>query len=331
MACADGGAGGGGDVEAGLSVQVPTAVVSVSGGKDSTATALVAIETYGRARVRLVMADTGHEHPLTMAYVQDYLPGALGLPIEIVRADFTSDFARKRAYIVDKWPGKGVPVEVINRALAVLHPTGVPFLDLCMWKGRFPSRKAQFCTEFLKRNPLDRFTIDLARSGQTVESWQGVRRDESPSRKDALERERSDWGWDIVRPLVTWTADEVFSYADRRGVAPNPLYRLGMKRVGCMPCINCGKDELREIAARWPAEIERVREWESIVADCSKRGIATLFFQINTKGGTDAEYAAANGIDARVDWSRTSRGGTQFDIVRFMPATECSSVYGLCE
>ena len=29
-----------------------------------------------------------------------------------------------------------------RRALAVMYPSGNPFLDLCMWKGRFPSRMA---------------------------------------------------------------------------------------------------------------------------------------------------------------------------------------------
>jgi 3'-phosphoadenosine 5'-phosphosulfate sulfotransferase (PAPS reductase)/FAD synthetase len=56
----------------------PLAVVSVSGGKDSTATALLAIERYGRENCRFVMADTGHEHEITTAYVTDYLPQALG-------------------------------------------------------------------------------------------------------------------------------------------------------------------------------------------------------------------------------------------------------------
>ena len=301
----------------------------MSGGKDSTATALVAIEQYGRERVRLVMADTGHEHPLTMAYAQDYLPGALGLPVEIVRADFAKDFARKRAYIADKWPGKGVDAATVERALSLLHPTGIPFLDLCMWKGRFPSRKAQFCTEFLKRNPLDQHIIALAKIGP-VESWQGVRRDESLNRRNALARERSDGGWDIVRPIVDWTAADTFACMAQHGVTPNPLYSRGMKRVGCMPCINCGKDELLEISKRFPDEIARVAEWEQLVADCSRRGLTSFFFKDAT-GGSDEEYAAANAIGQLVAWAHTSHGGKQFDMGRLMPVTECSSVYGLCE
>jgi Lon protease-like protein len=34
-----------------------------------------------------------------------------------------------------------------------------------------------------------------------------------------------------------------------------------MGRVGCMPCINCRKDELREIALRFPETIERIERW----------------------------------------------------------------------
>src|SRR3546814_5551271 len=73
-----------------------------------------------------------------------------------------------------------------RRALKVLHPTGNPFLDLCLWKGRFPSRKAQFCTEELKRNIAVEFQVDLIDQGHTVVSWQGIRRDESLNRRDAL-------------------------------------------------------------------------------------------------------------------------------------------------
>ena len=51
-------------------------------------------------------------------------------------------------------------------------------LDLCMWR-RFPSRKAQFCTEELKRYMAVAFQIDLIDAGHQVLSWQGVRRDES--------------------------------------------------------------------------------------------------------------------------------------------------------
>lgn len=308
------------------------AVVSVSGGKDSLASALVAIERYGADRVRLVHADTGNEHPLTEHYVRDYLPGALGLPIDIVWADFSRDIERKRGVVLTKWVAEGVSDDVIQTALAVLVPTGNPFLDLCIWKGRFPSRKAQFCTQELKSRPLNQFILD-AQGGATgpLESWQGVRRDESINRRDALLWEIGDGGWWIHRPIIHWTAEQTFEIAARHGIEPNPLYLQGMGRVGCMPCINCGKREMSEIFRRWPEVIERLRAWEEIVSRASKRLHTTFFHFDEADYPTNADFARANNIDQAVAWSRTSYGGRQFDLEAFTPPAECSSVYGHCE
>lgn len=305
-----------------------TVVVSVSGGKDSTATALLAM--HERAAVRFVFADTGHEHELTYDYVTTYLPTVLGAQIEIVRADFTDRIAGKRKFIAEKWLERGATQADVDRALAVLHPTGVPFLDLCLWKGLFPSRKAQFCTQELKRYPLDNFMLDLLGNGP-VESWQGVRRDESANRKDVLERERTPEGWVIVRPIATWSVDVVIEFIRSRGVALNPLYKLGMGRVGCMPCINCGKDELAEIARRYPHHVDRVREWERIVSDASKRGFSSFFTDAAGEDETPADTFGRLNVDQRIKWAMTSRGGRQFNILKTLPPAECSSVYGLCE
>lgn len=328
-------------------------VVSVSGGKDSTATALLALDVDPGAR--LVFADTGNEHELTYAYVREYLPRTFGRQIEEVRANFADRIAAKRVYVAEKWSGKGVPDDIIARALAVLaEPTGVPFLDLCLWKGRFPSRKAQFCTQELKRYPLDALMLDAIASGFSVESWRGVRRDESQNRRNAQVRERAAEGWDVVHPIVDWSADRVVSFIQERGVELNPLYRMGMTRVGCMPCINCSKDELSEIARRFPQHIDKIREWESLLSQAAKRGFATFFtdrlidvptgelrleededgelLQVSvTRPETNAELFARLNIDARVQWARTVRGGKQFALFKAGEASECQSVYGLCE
>ena len=149
----------------GTPVSEPIAVVSVSVGKDSQETANRAIDAYGPDRVRLAMADTGHEHPLTMQFIRDDLPRMLGLPITILRADFSRQIEGKRRFIATNWEYMGVPLERVDRALKLLHPTGNPYLDLCMWKGRFPSRKAQFCTKELKGNVLDAFLIEASKDG----------------------------------------------------------------------------------------------------------------------------------------------------------------------
>ncbi len=161
-------------------------LVSMSGGKDSLAQCLYAIEN--DIQHERVFADTGHEHPQTMEYL-DYLEQKLG-PIRRVKADFTRQIEGKRKFIAEKWPVSLVAecgmtpdeaAERVARALEILHPTGNPFLDLCMWKGRFPSTKARFCTFELKHEPVRTQVVQPALDKyDEVISWQGVRAQESP-------------------------------------------------------------------------------------------------------------------------------------------------------
>ena len=308
----------------------PLAVVSISGGKDSTATALLAMDRMGRENCRFVFADTGNEHELTLEYVNDYMPQVFGEVIT-VKADFTRQIAGKRLFVKTKWPEKGVPQNIIDRALSVLHVTGNPFLDLCTWKGRFPSRKAQFCTQELKRRPLDAYMMDLLSEGWDLSSWRGIRRDESQNRKDAKDSERAAEGWMIEHPIAAWTAQQTVDFVLERGVLLNPLYTRGMKRVGCMPCINCSKDELLEISKRFPEHIDRIREWEAIVSMAAKLGFTTFFGDAAEEGETNEQIVNRLNVDARVRWAGTAFGGRQQDFIRLESGEACSSVYGLCE
>src|ERR1700744_4397062 len=109
-------------------LSIPTHVVSVSGGKDSQATALLCVDRHHNEEIHFVFADTGNEHPLTYQHL-DYMEQVFGRPIRRLKADFTQQIAKKRIYVTEQWPKKGVPDEVIARALAALVPTGNPFLD----------------------------------------------------------------------------------------------------------------------------------------------------------------------------------------------------------
>lgn len=307
-------------------------VVSMSGGKDSTATAILALEQGGD--VRFLFADTGHEHQQTYDYIE-YLKSALGIEIETVRADFSEQVIKKRDLVRGKWVEDGAvtPAKAEDIA-ALLVPTGNPFLDLCMWKGRFPSTRARFCSEELKHHPLDMRMLEICREG-AVESWQGVRADESPSRAKLTEREQGDI-YEIYRPILRWTADQVFDKHIEAGIEPNPLYKQGMSRVGCMPCIHTRKAELSQIARRFPEEVKRVAEWERIVSRVTKRGVTTFFH-----ASTDPTIATKNsgmittdshGIDRIIDWAQTARGGRQRDLIEAAEdISMCSSAYGLCE
>lgn len=295
-------------------------IVSVSGGKDSTALLLLAIERE-TLNLQAVFADTGHEHQQTYEYVK-YLNDKV-FPIRTVKADFTEQIARKRLYVENKWPEKGVPPETVQRALQTLHPTGNPFLDLCIWKGRFPSTKARFCSEELKRNPIiEQVQMPLLDAGHEIYSWQGVRADESAARRNLPELEDVGGGFWNYRPILQWTAEQCFEMHKKHGIKHNPLYEQGMGRVGCMPCIHVRKDELLEISKRFPEEINRVAEWERIVSAASKRGSSTFGI------GVDISVAS---IHSFVEWSKTSHGGKQYDFLRQQDAPSCSSIYGLCE
>ena len=313
-------------------------VISESGGKDSTATLLLAIEREVE-NMQCVFADTGNEHELTHEYL-NYLEQRLGIKIERVKADFSDRIRKKRDVVNSKWRNDGVSEEIIEAALAALVPTGNPFLDMCIWKGRFPSSQQQFCTEELKISPIhEQVMFPLLRDpSATIESWQGIRWDESKRRSTAVEREGVEPDATRVfayRPILSWTAEDTFAFHRKHGVKPNPLYTLGMGRVGCMPCINARKGELNQIANRFPDAVERIKEWERIVSRAAKRGSSTFFCATNdpTVSADDDIAHETHGIDRMVDWARTDRGGRQISIIDVMEpdVPSCSSIYGLCE
>lgn len=323
-------------------------LVSVSGGKDSTATLVLAAEEHGPQNIRAAFADTGNEHESTYDYVR-YLHQRLGVPIQWLKADFSDEFATKRAnlqrladgepetavYGKRKFMYRWTPTAA-RRALELLHPTGNPYLDLCLVRGGFPSRKRQFCTEYLKTRPLTEYAMQFIDAGHAVWSWQGVRIDESESRRTRLQGagacvksfEVVGGGLFNYRPILRWTARDVFRAHELAGVASNPLYSQGMTRVGCMPCINCSKAELREIAKRFPAEVERIAAWEALVSEVCRPRSPVSFFHLGTQGHSGQD----NRIHSVVEWSKTTRGGRQYDLLALHEETlACSSAYGLCE
>jgi 3'-phosphoadenosine 5'-phosphosulfate sulfotransferase (PAPS reductase)/FAD synthetase len=308
-------------------------IISVSGGKDSTALLLLALER-GAENLQAVFADTGHEHPATIEYVA-YLNDKV-FPIRTIRADFSEQLAKRAAFVAVAWRKQGIPEEKVLRALEFLKPTGNPFLDLCILKGRFPSSQARFCSEELKKNPIvNQVQRPLLEAGHDVTSWQGVRADESLNRRGLPELECKEivngaelWNY---RPILQWTVEDVFAMHRKHGIEPNPLYKQGMSRVGCMPCIHARKDELLEISKRFPAEIERVAEWERIVGQAGKRNVVAQTF-FTAAGETNEDAYEAGSIWQRIEWSKTSRGGKQYDFLRAAnDGPLCTSIYGLCE
>lgn len=201
-------------------------IVSFSGGKDSTALILWAREYL--STFDTVWMDTGWEHPLTYAYV-DYIDRKL-LGSTLIRLSSS------------KYDG---------------------FEDLAVSKGRVPSTKARFCTQKLKLEPLREY-FDTLRSDFEIHNYVGIRAQESFSRSQMpVKNFDLDYlGCWIHRPLLEWSADDVFNLMSEHEVDPNPLYAMGMKRVGCMPCIMANHTDMRQIIKRFPEIIEAVRAIE---------------------------------------------------------------------
>lgn len=319
-------------------------VVSISGGKDSTAMLLLAYEQGVDAK--LVFADTGHEHPETYAYVQylnEWCKENWGREISVVKADFSDKFEARRESIEKLWSKDGIPRERIDRAIKAMHPSGNPFLDMCKLKGLFPSTMARFCTVELKHKPINELIKTLSKDKNVVISWQGIRADESPSRAKLPEKDVEFGQWEpepkgllIYRPLMKWTVDDVFAQHRKHGVDINPLYRAGMGRVGCMPCIMARKGEIAEIGKRFPEQIDRIEDWEKQVSDCSKRGGTSFFATDKTPKGRsldgDELKNRSIGIREVVEWAGGGGDPSQvglFDDDEEVPS--CSSIYGLCE
>ena len=298
-------------------------ILSISGGKDSSALYLLALERRERTGkpFRAVFADTGNEHQITYDYVRSLHKETGGPEVEWVRADFCDKFEKKRETIRDVWPTKGVPPEFVASALEHCYPTGNSFLDLCMLRAGFPGPGMyQFCTGELKIKPIEWQIFEpVWVADRTVVSWQGIRRDESRRRKDASLRQRitaqgrkllSEGRYIAFRPLINWTVEDVWRMHVRHGIEPNRLYRLGFSRVGCMPCIYSGKLDLRAMATNFPEHVDRIEGWEKIVSLVSKAGNATFLSAIDYSGSGPTDHR--HGIRARTDWAKTAHGGKQY-------------------
>ncbi len=313
-------------------------IVSVSGGKDSAATRLIAIE-HDIEHIA-VFADTGNEHPLTYEWL-DYFEDQTGEIIR-VKADFSKKLLNRienltNGTLREKWIKEGVSLEKITQVIEILQPTGNPFLDLCLLKGRFPSTRARFCSEETKHFPIRQQVIDpLLDAGHEIISWQGVRRDESAARLNLAETETIDEGLHVYRPILDWTADDVFKAHKKHNLKPNPLYKLGMGRVGCMPCIHARKNEIKEISMRFPEEMERIARWELMVGIASKRYHSSFFAADKTPQGRKLLKQSRGGafpaplIFDVIEWSKTDRS-SHYDMFSINQPSMCSSIYGLCE
>lgn len=265
-----------------------THVVAFSGGKDSTALLLWLRER--GVEFTAVFCDTGWEHPLTHAYIEEINRTVLGGHLVTVRNPRWTDGMRS---LVEK-------------------------------RGRVPSIRARFCTEELKVFPMRDYLRDLE---GTVTVYMGLRAEESPARAAKPVREWSDMydAW-VEYPLLHWTAAEVFACLDAHGVAANPLYRLGSKRVGCFPCVLTGHAELRRFTETMPEVWDRIAELEV----ASGRSFFPPSY-IPERYNTGHDARSGKSFPTSDDVRRYVIGASADQLALYGETPACLSVYNLCE
>lgn len=287
-------------------------VVGFSGGIDSQACARWALNRYPKDDVILLNSDAGgNEHPITTGFVEWY--SRTVHPVICIKA------------IIADLAGVGQRDERAAARRAEFAETDLLTFDrLAYIKGLFPSRTRQFCTDFLKLRPANRWIKqNLRDKGFRWRRYSGVRRQEGKGNAANKRTNKQPVEWDeslgceLFYPIVDWTKQMCFDYVKYHGEQVNDLYTLGFDRVGCAPCVNSGKDDILAWAQRAPEMIDKVREWE--------RRVGMTFF------GPVVPGMKLNFIDDVVEWSKTTRGGKQYALHVLYERPACESDYGLCE
>jgi 3'-phosphoadenosine 5'-phosphosulfate sulfotransferase (PAPS reductase)/FAD synthetase len=286
--------------------------VGISGGKDSTALLLFMV----------------HES---------------GIPLEQLSVTFTDTlWEEDRTY---------KQVNILNDRVFPITWIGgnLGFFELARKKKRFPARRARFCTQELKMKPSKAWIDSLSALGFHVIPVSGVRAEESEDRKKLPEWGNpldSYYGLQEWRPLLAWLIERIWLMHRRYGVPRNELYDLGFNRVGCFPCINSNKKDIRMTAKLFPQRIDTLREMENSLSEELGHRVSFFHYQTVTEHFRTIPHTTKDGrevkiitIDDAVAWSRSSdhKGrGRQF-IFEFAMDTEspdqfvCASTMGACE
>lgn len=238
-------------VDAALAKDSPVAI-GVSGGKDSCAAAIAAVE-YLRAighagPVVLVHADLGRVEWSGSIRVCRRLAEYLGVELVVVR--------REAGDMMDRWLQRwrdNVRRYESLLCVKIILPWSTPSMRFCTSEMKI----AVICRDLVARFP-----------GQTIVSVAGVRRSESDGRSTAATAKAKqkltskthrttgiDWN-----PIAHWDEADVFAFCADRGFDLHEGYtKFGMTRISCAFCIMANAADLRASASN-PEHADLLRE-----------------------------------------------------------------------
>lgn len=119
----------------------------------------------------------------------------------------------------------------------------------------------------------------------------------------------------------------MIDYILAAGLEPNPLYRMGYKRVGCWPCVMANQRDILNISRQSPERIDYITQLEQ---ELQNKGRRSFFFgpdKIPAHAiASGNKYPDIRDVVRHVKWQNAT--GSLFDDDT---ATSCMSYYGLCE
>lgn len=201
-------------------------VLSLSGGKDSTAMLLRLLEE--KHPIDLILfCDTGIEFPQMYEHLER-LEKYIGIPITRLKAAHSFEY-----YFFDYTPKRKNPA-------------------LSQYKGMsWAGPRNRWCTGMLKTRVVDAYLKKLKKDYTLVE-YVGIAADETKRIKDKK------------YPLVEWgmTESDCLSYCYERGFDWGGLYEI-FNRVSCWCCPLQSLDELRKLYHHFPNLWKQLEEWDN--------------------------------------------------------------------
>ena len=200
-------------------------IVSLSGGKDSTAMLLRMLEE-GWPVDLILFCDTGLEFEAMYRHIEK-LEAYIGIPITRLKAERSFEY-----YFLEHSPKRKNPVLADKKGFS--------------WAGP----RNRWCTAVLKTRLIDRFLKELETEYEVVQ-YIGIAADESRRVRDKR------------YPLVEWgmTEADCLSYCKERGFDWEGLYDI-FTRVSCWCCPLQSYDELRKLRKHFPEKWEQLRVWD---------------------------------------------------------------------
>ncbi|GHO88045.1 phosphoadenosine phosphosulfate reductase family protein [Dictyobacter formicarum] len=237
-----------------------TVVVSISGGKDSIATLLMAIETFNRQQVMAHHQIILEDWPGTVEYCHEVCE-ALQIPLYATQAIYQGyECLQCHNHYLTSAPEPHCRKCSCRDARFLTQVSSV--LDLVKWREKWPSLDVRFCTSYFKRDNFNRWARahrDLLGPHPLLALGERWKESKGRARLPVL-RNRPGLEWiQEWRPVLSFRRIDVFRKMRDYQIKPHYCYKAqgmseqdmydqdveGGPRMSCVMCFLKSEDQMR--------------------------------------------------------------------------------------